>query len=308
MSIFHRIYCICQGKRRAKLIFDTNIYSSSQGFKTDSFHFRLFPCGLLQLTHPPTSSAAYMHLWIRSALVQIMTCRLIGAKPLSEPMLGYCQLDRRNKLLIIFQFKYKLFIDENLPKWWPFSLGKGELKHILILPMCFWVTLLVPTKIKQPWRICLNNSHHELRYKQNKSKCTIHSQKLCAWIVLCPVAGPSANTNMADKLDMPPLKFLLISISIYQYFHITCWDHMTSFKMVGEIWQSLTAILNTLRPRQNGHHFPDDILKCNENVWISHKISLNFVSKVQINNIPALIHIMAWPRPGDKPLSEPMMA
>ena len=28
-----------------------------------------------------------------SALVQIMACRLFGAKPLSKPMLGYCQLD-----------------------------------------------------------------------------------------------------------------------------------------------------------------------------------------------------------------------
>ena len=37
------------------------------------------------------------------------------------------------------------------------------------------------------------------------------------------------------------------------------------------------------------------------------KISLKFVSKGPINNIPALVQIMAWPRPGDKPLSEPMM-
>ena len=28
---------------------------------------------------------------------------------------------------------------------------------------------------------------------------------------------------------------------------------------------------------------------------------------VQINNIPALVQIMAWCQPGDKPLSEPMM-
>ena len=68
--------------------------------------------------------------------------------------------------------------------------------------------------------------------------------------------------------------------------------------------------LNTLRPRQNGRHFPDDIFKCiflNENVWISIKISLNFVPRGPINNIPALVQIMAWRRPGDKPLSEPMM-
>ena len=35
----------------------------------------------------------YMRQWIRSALLQIMACHLFGAKPLSEPMLGYCQLD-----------------------------------------------------------------------------------------------------------------------------------------------------------------------------------------------------------------------
>ena len=41
--------------------------------------------------------------------------------------------------------------------------------------------------------------------------------------------------------------------------------------------------------------------------WISLKISLKFVSKVRIKNIPALVQIMAWRRPGDKPLSEPMV-
>ena len=40
---------------------------------------------------PP--SVAYMRHWTESALVQIMACRLFGAKPLSKPMLGYCQLD-----------------------------------------------------------------------------------------------------------------------------------------------------------------------------------------------------------------------
>ena len=34
---------------------------------------------------------------------------------------------------------------------------------------------------------------------------------------------------------------------------------------------------------------------------------MKFVPKGPINNIPALIQIMAWRRPGDKPLFEPMM-
>ena len=71
-----------------------------------------------------------------------------------------------------------------------------------------------------------------------------------------------------------------------------------------------TSPINTLRPTQNGRHFADDIFKCiflNENVWISIEISLIFVPKGRINNIPALVQIMAWRRPGDKPLSEAMV-
>ena len=71
------------------------------------------------------------------------------------------------------------------------------------------------------------------------------------------------------------------------------------------------TILNTLRPRPNDRHFPDDIFKwifLNENVWISDNISLKFVRRGPINNIPALFQIMAWRRLGDKPLSEPMIA
>ena len=45
----------------------------------------------------------------------------------------------------------------------------------------------------------------------------------------------------------------------------------------------------------------------NENVRVSIKISLKFVPQGPINNIPALVQIMAWRRPGDKPLSGPMM-
>ena len=45
----------------------------------------------------------------------------------------------------------------------------------------------------------------------------------------------------------------------------------------------------------------------NENIRISIKISLMFVAKGPFDNIPALVQIMAWHRPGDKPLSEPMV-
>ena len=54
----------------------------------------------------------------------------------------------------------------------------------------------------------------------------------------------------------------------------------------------------------------DDIFNCiflNEKVRILIKISLKFVPKGLINNIQALVQIMAWRRIGDKPLSEPML-
>ena len=44
-----------------------------------------------------------------------------------------------------------------------------------------------------------------------------------------------------------------------------------------------------------------------ENVSVSIKFSLKFVPKGPITDIPALVQIMAWRRPGDKPLFEPMM-
>ena len=45
----------------------------------------------------------------------------------------------------------------------------------------------------------------------------------------------------------------------------------------------------------------------NENGYIFIKFSLKYVRKGPIDNNPALFQIMAWRRPGDKPLSEPMM-
>ena len=95
---------------------------------------------------------------------------------------------------------------------------------------------------------------------------------------------------------------------------IRCYHNKTKHNKTTSIFRGIYIELhesvNSLRPRQNGRYFADEIFKCiflNENVWIPIKISLKFVSKVPINDIPALVQIMAWRRPGDKPLSEPMM-
>ena len=94
---------------------------------------------------PP--SATYMRQWIGSALVQIMVCRLFGAK------LGYCQLDFGNIFQLNLNMNSIVFIQENANEdvvcqngchfvqgemscihegfWWPMALGFG-----LPVPMC----------------------------------------------------------------------------------------------------------------------------------------------------------------------------
>ena len=70
------------------------------------------------------------------------------------------------------------------------------------------------------------------------------------------------------------------------------------------------TIINTLRPGQNGRHFPHGIFHSifvNENIWTPIKISLKFVPKGPIDTIPALVQIMACRLIGAKPLSEPMI-
>ena len=42
-----------------------------------------------------------------------MACRLFGAKPLSKPMLGYCQLDPYEQTSVKFQSKYTTFDDDD---------------------------------------------------------------------------------------------------------------------------------------------------------------------------------------------------
>ena len=106
--------------------------------------------------------------------------------------------------------------------------------------------------------------------------------------------------HIVEKSNLVPTPCLLMA-----------WQNSRLFVVrVTTLFRISTWRVNTLRPRHYGRHFPDDIFKCiclNENVSISLKISLKFVPKVQFNNIPALFQIMAWCRPGDKPLSEPMV-
>ena len=69
--------------------------------------------------------------------------------------------------------------------------------------------------------------------------------------------------------------------------------------------------INSLRPRRDWRQFADVILKCiflTENICALFKFHWSLFSpKGPINNIPTFGPIMACRRPGDKPLSEPVI-
>ena len=56
---------------------------------------------------PP--KATYMCQWTGSLFVQVMACRLFGAKPLPEQMLIYCQLDYREQVSVKFESEFYHF-------------------------------------------------------------------------------------------------------------------------------------------------------------------------------------------------------
>ena len=109
-----------------------------------------------------------------------------------------------------------------------------------------------------------------------------------------------------DKpLSEPMMVSLLTHICVTRPQWVKVWDVISH-----PCLNVSSRLVNSLRPRLNRRPPADDIFKCiflNENEWISPRISLKFVPNVRINNIPALVQIMAWRRPGDKPLSEPKM-
>ena len=120
---------------------------------------------------------------------------------------------------------------------------------------------------------------------------------------------------MVTILFRPQCEWSGINLVTGHYFktwrQIWLFFKISFIKWVSRKWKiNIEFYFNKLRPRQNGCHFTDDIFKCiflNENVWISIKISLSFVPKGSINNISALVQIMAWCRPGENSSSEPII-
>ena len=69
---------------------------------------------------------------VKQTLVQILARRLFGAKPLSEPMLSYCHLDHKERILVKFRLKFKSFHSRKYT--WNCRLRNGG--HFVSTSMC----------------------------------------------------------------------------------------------------------------------------------------------------------------------------
>ena len=93
----------------------------------------------------------------------------------------------------------------------------------------------------------------------------------------------------------------------YPFYEWYFWDNVGNYSWV---ISNVRVVVNSSPPGQNGCHFAADTFKCifmNENPCILIQISLKFVPKGPIDNIPALVQVMAWRRTGGKPLPEAML-
>ena len=68
--------------------------------------------------------------------------------------------------------------------------------------------------------------------------------------------------------------------------------------------------LDSLRPRQNGCHFADDVFKfiiLGDKISVWTNISLAFISKISSDDKPALAQVMPRRCASDEPLSESLV-
>ena len=76
---------------------------------------------------------AYMRQWTVSALIQIMVCRLVGAKPLPDPILTYHhQLEQNKNSGISIKIQW-MFLNKRV---WKYHLPNGD--HFVSASM-YWV-------------------------------------------------------------------------------------------------------------------------------------------------------------------------
>ena len=176
---------------------------------------------------------------------------------------------------------------------------------------------IAPVPAKQPWWIWINTS---CEFIMNDCITTTKQSttKPCAYFL-----GYTVMTSFKIAEEIGENSVALLSIEAYNLDGMqTVWAYIniplrldfinlqiqepTSYHQAyHHIVQVEHIEAETKWPPFHRPHFQMHFLELN--FWILIQISLRFIPKGPINNIPSLVQIMAWRRSGDKPLSQPMM-
>ena len=90
--------------------------------------------------------------WNGSALVQIMACRLVGARPLPEATLNKLQRNMKQNTKLSFR---EIHLKMSFVKWRPFF--SGEMSSVVRSAM--WSLTLDMPNHKLPWNKCTHMKH-----------------------------------------------------------------------------------------------------------------------------------------------------
>ena len=147
----------------------------------------------------------------------------------------------------------------------------------------------------------LSISHKIPFYKRNVHVCTFLSQNGTLWDICLMHRG-------ICEMGLPDHGRPNLQLTMFQTINISFKGN--SLELICHVWpwllkrQLISEHFETLRPRQNGHHFADDIwnlFSCVKYCGIFIEISVKFVPRGPINN-PALVQKMAWHWWGNKPI------
>ena len=105
---------------------------------------------MMSIVNSLRPSDAYMRQQCRLSLFQILACRLIDAKPLSEPTLVYCQINFSEISMEIQTFSFKkMRLKSSSAEWQPSCLGLNVFKRVKLLVHTYHTLLMDRYNIKE---------------------------------------------------------------------------------------------------------------------------------------------------------------
>ena len=133
---------------------------------------------------------AYMRQYNIATLVQIMACRLLGGKPLTEPILPYSQLHHKERISVICNLKFVFF----------FIQGNAleniiyEMAAILPRPQCVHYSDVImsamASQITGVLVVCSTICSSADQRKQQSSASLAFVRGIHWWLVKSPHNGP----------------------------------------------------------------------------------------------------------------------